>query len=316
MSQEEITVHQNQDHLNDPSQFINADNYGCRCYSCELKDQKSFTIIGRNAAHWASYWASNSGEIMKCECFACDHLEKTALLWGQKCKNYIDKILEGCKCSVCLSIEKWVEQVQSTETENTQTTTVLIMEIPVDYDIDTYDVDINNKNSQQKKEELSEEDELSALLKQKQRIKDEETKELEAAKKLQLEYEQHIEDAHNNLKIFATWMQCSLSEKELYKAFRENFTEEYRTALFEDICEFFKDPSFVTDDVLFFWKFIVISLLRTSRKYKSYITDLVFDLDSRVTNFRMIKTKYIYRCFIGEEPICYFKENGNDYYIS
>ena len=128
--------------------------------------------------------------------------------------------------------------------------------------------------------------------------------------------EEHIENTANNFNIFLTWIKQNLGEKNLYKSFSDNFTSEYRVELYEGISEFFNDELMVTDDILFYWKFIVVTLMRSSRKYKSYIDDLIFDLETRNTNVVLVKEKHIFRCFVADEPICYFKENGNDYYVS
>lgn len=167
--------------------------------------------------------------------------------------------------------------------------------------IDVYKMD---QNEQDEKKQLEE------LLEQKRLLDEEREKQLEK------EIKQHIEDVRNNLAIFLRWIKASLNEKNLYKSFSDNFTAEYRMELFENICEFFKDDTFITDEILFYWKYLVVFLLRTSKKYKSSLDDLVFNLDNQETNLRLVKEKYIFRCFIDDSPICYFKENGTDYYVS
>ena len=133
---------------------------------------------------------------------------------------------------------------------------------------------------------------------------------------LQKKLEEHVADANNNLNIFLTWITQNLNESDIYKLFSENFTSEYRVDLYENICEFFNDESMVSDDILFYWKFIVTILMKSSKKYKSYLGDLIFDLDTHNTNMVLVREKHIFRCFIADEPICYFKENGSDYYVS
>lgn len=158
--------------------------------------------------------------------------------------------------------------------------------------------------------------ELVQLLEQKKQIEENKIREKEEEEKLKIELEKHIEDVRINLNIFLSWMKNSLLDENTYKSFKKDFNPEYCSKLFDNICEFFKDNSFVTDEILFYWKFMVICLLRTSKKYKSLLGNLTFDLEKRETNLRIVKEKYIFRCFIDENHICYFKENGTDYYVS
>jgi hypothetical protein len=164
--------------------------------------------------------------------------------------------------------------------------------------------------------ELEELEELEKLLKQKQELDENARKEREAEEQFKREMEQHIEDTQNNLGIFLSWMRDCTNKKNLYKDFCRDFSSEYRSLLFENICEFFKDEKFVTDEILFYWKYMVVFLLRTSKKYKSGLENLIFNFENKETNFRIVKEKYIFKCFIGEEQLCYFKENGTDYYVS
>jgi len=139
------------------------------------------------------------------------------------------------------------------------------------------------------------------------------------------EIEQHFENARNNLNIFLTWAEEIISKvalNDLYKEFTTQFSDTYRSELYENICEFFSDESYVSDDILFFWKCLVVSLISRSRKYKYCLdknsdnTQIELNYESRETNFKLVKEKHIFRCFISGEAICYFKENGTDYYVS
>jgi len=134
---------------------------------------------------------------------------------------------------------------------------------------------------------------------------------------IQEEYKKYIEDVHNNLNIFATWVKNQLDLQKLYQIFANDFDEKYRSDLFENMYDFFLDDKFVTDNMIFYWKCLVINLLQNNKKYKSYISDLHIDFYNMETNFRLIKEKkkYIFKCFIEDEMICYFKENGNMYYV-
>lgn len=134
--------------------------------------------------------------------------------------------------------------------------------------------------------------------------------------KFNIELKQHVEDVQNNLGIFSAWIKGRKSFDNLYKDFGRDFSCDYRSQLFENIYEFFNDSSFVTNEILFQWKHIVVSLIKSHKKYKYCLDNLFFDKDTQDTNFKLVKEKYIFKCFLGEEQICYFKENGNDYYVS
>lgn len=128
--------------------------------------------------------------------------------------------------------------------------------------------------------------------------------------------DEYLEEVSNNMTIFIVWAKNSLDENNFAAAFHNIFAQEYRSQLFEQVCHFFHVASIVTDEVLFYWKYLVVSLLCNSKKYKTCLNDLVFDLENRHTNLRLVKQKSIFRCFIDEEPVCYFKENSNEYYVS
>lgn len=162
----------------------------------------------------------------------------------------------------------------------------------------------------------SDEDNLEKMLNQKKLIEEQERLELEEQEKIKREYEEYMIDVENNLNIFLTWIKNSLSEEKLHSSFCDKFDSAYRISLFENICDLFNDQNVITDEILFYWKFMVIHLLRTSKKYKYCINDLEIDIHTKNTNLRLVKEKYIFRCFINEEPLCYFKENSNEYYVS
>jgi len=167
------------------------------------------------------------------------------------------------------------------------------------------DVQADEKNGSQ-----DDEKELAELLAKHKQI---EEATIEEVKK---QMEQHIEDSHNNLNIFLTWAENNSDTASMYKNFVKAFDAKYRSDLFENMCEFFTNTKYVTDDMIFFWKCITISLLKSSKKYRSYLQELVLDMETKTTNFRLVREKYIFRCFISDEHVCYFKENGNDYYVS
>lgn len=135
-------------------------------------------------------------------------------------------------------------------------------------------------------------------------------------KEIESEAERYLEDATNNICIFKTWMEQNLTTPNTYKAFSENFDQEYRSSLFGNICEFFNDNELLSDDMLFYFKVLIVSILKSHKKFKSYLSDLTCDIKTKSTNLRLIKAKQTFKIFIGDEFLCYFKENGNDYYVS
>lgn len=159
----------------------------------------------------------------------------------------------------------------------------------------------------------AEQRELEELARLNREIKEEEEAEEE---ELRRAYEQHLTNVKDNFSTFINWITDAKIDSNLYKNYSEYFDDQFRSDLFVNICEFFKDENYVTDDVLFYWKCLTISLMRNSRKYKSSLDELIFDLEEKSTNLRLVPQKCLFRCFIEDEPICYLKENGNSYYVS
>ena len=149
-------------------------------------------------------------------------------------------------------------------------------------------------------------DDLKKLLEQNVQIK----------KSLKKELDEYLEDVRINLNIFATWCRSSLNDATFYNTFRDNFDEKFRSQLFLNIFDFFYKDELVTTDILFYWKFMVINLLHNSKKYRSSLDELKLDKTNHNTNLRFVKERNVFKCFINDEPICYFKENGSDYYVS
>lgn len=238
---------------------------------------------------------------------------------NEKDKRKLTKLLEQQK-----QIDKNILQLNENKNENKNDELTKLLEQKKQID----------KNILQQIESNDEDYELKKLLEQKKQIEENQANIEKEEERLRKESEQHIEDTYNNLNIFVLWIKDNLTNKDnlantndltnkdnltnkvLYKSFTKSFSTEYRTHLFENICEFFKNETFVTNEILFYWKYIVIHLLQHSKKYKSRSKKLTFDISNFETNLRLVKEKYIFKCFIGDRFICYFKENGNDYYVS
>jgi hypothetical protein len=161
-----------------------------------------------------------------------------------------------------------------------------------------------------KEPELSEEDIVANLSELNDKLK------IDTEIELQRELKQKLEEVNNNLNIFQTWMNDNYKSGNLYVIFAQTFDAQYRSDLFENMVEYFECSDLVTNELLFNWKIMIYDLLKSNKKYKSYLEELVFDIDSRNTNLGLNRSKYVFRCFIDGNPLCYFKENGNDYYVS
>lgn len=165
-----------------------------------------------------------------------------------------------------------------------------------------------DRNTMSKNNDCEEKSDLESLLKMKETIESEEI--------LKKKYQEHISNVQHNLNIFLLWMKNNNNKKNLYKDFCDTFSTEYRIQLFENINEFFKDETFVTDEILFYWKYLTIFLLKINKKYQSHLQNLSLNFEDKETNLKMVKEKYIFKCFIDEEQICFLKDNGTDYYVS
>ncbi len=131
--------------------------------------------------------------------------------------------------------------------------------------------------------------------------------------------DESCENIKNDLFIFIDWFKSINLDNDLnnlYRMFSAKFNQTYRTNLFENICIFFNNQQFITDEILYYWKILVISILRNNKKYLEQISNLNFSLTDMSTNLKLVKEKYIFKCFLDNDYLCLFKENGNDYYVS
>ena len=137
----------------------------------------------------------------------------------------------------------------------------------------------------------------------------------------------HFENIKNNINMFSKWIESLIINTDgennslkpyignIYDIFSSNFENEFRMELFENIYEVLFDQNIISDTVIFYWKYIVISILNTDRKFKKEIGNLVFDLKNKYSNLNLLKTKHVFKCFIDEDELCYFKPNGYHYYV-
>nr|WBF70686.1 hypothetical protein [Megavirus caiporensis] len=133
-------------------------------------------------------------------------------------------------------------------------------------------------------------------------------------------YEEKIDEnlnlVKNSIASFLSWIKSNTDNDDVYKNFSNIFSSDYRISLYENVIKYFDDESIITDEFLVYWKFLVVDLMKNSRKYKSYTRDITINFEEYECNLRLVKQKYMFKCYIDEESICYFKENGNDYYVS
>ncbi|AUV58528.1 hypothetical protein [Bandra megavirus] len=128
--------------------------------------------------------------------------------------------------------------------------------------------------------------------------------------------QEDLSSIKNSITSFLSWIKLNTDNDNTYKNFSNVFSSDYRISLYENVIKYFDDESIITDEFLTYWKFLVTDLMKNSRKYKSYTKDITINFEEYDCNLRLVKQKYIFKCYIDEESICYFKENGNDYYVS
>lgn len=204
---------------------------------------------------------------------------------------------------------------------NVNTNSVPVMETTDKYFCDTPQETTNNPSSPQldiSDSDTDDDDEAAAdilkdLIATKQQL---DNSEADKQKEIDNIVKQQTAEVKNNLGIFETWMQNSYTDPVLYTKFHSAFSDEYRTKLFDNICEFFRNEEFITDEILFYIKCVIVCLLNTNRRFKSRISELKFDTTNRTTNLRLVREKYTIRCFIEDEHLCWFKDNGDSYYVS
>ncbi|AGC02042.1 hypothetical protein H012_gp417 [Acanthamoeba polyphaga moumouvirus] len=115
---------------------------------------------------------------------------------------------------------------------------------------------------------------------------------------------------------FITWMRENKNNDNLYKSFSDIFSSEYRTSLYENIIKYFHNEEVITDEFLIYWKLLIIDIIKNNKRHKHNMEYININLDTQITNLRLDKEKGVFRCLVDNNSICFFKENGNDYYVS
>lgn len=131
----------------------------------------------------------------------------------------------------------------------------------------------------------------------------------------------NTDETQINFNIFIKWMKNNWDVDDLYNKFTHKFSPEYRSQLYDDMIKYFNDSTLVTDELLYYWKVIVVYVIIQSNKYNHCNEHIVIDLENKSFNIVLYVIKGIFKCVIEDsdiysEHLCYFKDNGNDYYVS
>jgi hypothetical protein len=103
----------------------------------------------------------------------------------------------------------------------------------------------------------------------------------------------------------------------LYKLFTDSFSEKIRMDFFTTLYYFFNDENIVTDEILFGWKmFTVYLMLRNKRYTETILENANFNIDEKTCSLRFVADKHMFKCFLNNDQVCYFKENSVDIYVS
>ncbi|AKI80055.1 hypothetical protein [Niemeyer virus] len=127
---------------------------------------------------------------------------------------------------------------------------------------------------------------------------------------------ERLENAKKDIETFKNWFKDKTDDSNVYNVFESTFGPEFRSQLYEYINEFFNNNDIVTDQLLAYWKILIRNIMRLNRKYQVIASKINVDENTHDSNLKLFKEKSMFRCFMDEEPICYFKENGNNYYVS
>lgn len=123
-------------------------------------------------------------------------------------------------------------------------------------------------------------------------------------------------DAKSVINRFVDWMYNNYQDQYLYPKFVENFDQAFIIELFETYCRSFLNTEIVSDKALIYWKLMCIHLIAKNKKYTDRVKDIYIDVENATSNLKLVIDKQMFRCYIDNERLCYFKENGYEYYTS
>lgn len=122
-------------------------------------------------------------------------------------------------------------------------------------------------------------------------------------------------DINDNINIFLNWIKKFIDNENMGEVFTEIFPKKYRMKLFKNMLDF-SGSEVIGEEHVFYWKMLIFYYLKHNKKYQEYIKYVKYSLEKKETNIKIEKFKRIFKCYINSEFICYFKENGNEYYTS
>lgn len=128
--------------------------------------------------------------------------------------------------------------------------------------------------------------------------------------------EEAIAEMKDNLTIFSVWISKLKSTTDIYNKFTKRFSSKYQVDLYESINYFFHKRNYVTDDMLYHLKLIVYDLIMINKNLADIARLIVFVPETKSTNLTLVNIKSMFKCFVGDEFICYFKENGEAFYVN
>lgn len=117
-----------------------------------------------------------------------------------------------------------------------------------------------------------------------------------------------------NLNIFQKWI-TGTDPSIAYENFIK-FSDEYQIDLYDALNAYYNNVDIVTDDMMYFFKIVIYEYIKNSPKTSEFSSSITFSHDDKKTNLGLIKTKCIFQCTVGSTVLCYFKHNGNIFYIN
>jgi hypothetical protein len=120
---------------------------------------------------------------------------------------------------------------------------------------------------------------------------------------------------------FKTWIEPIVNEMgsdlyPIYPNFVKNFPADFRSRLFDQIYTYFLDDTIITDEIVYYFKLLVISVIEYTAKYRELFQIIRFNQDSMTSNLKLIPKKGIFLCTVDNIHHANFKDNGNIYYIT
>ena len=128
--------------------------------------------------------------------------------------------------------------------------------------------------------------------------------------------EARVADAINLFEIFNSWYEMNKKVENLIEKFNKDLTQDFRMNLYEFLYDYMEDEKIVTDVTIFNMKMIIYYLIKTHKKFSEDSKEITFDIDKKTTNLYLTRQKHIFKCYVGDSELCYFKENGNFYYVN